>query len=385
MHEPYYNLFEDELRAERGPDGRHVALDVADLAQLDHLSRRQGGCAGVLEPGAVELGVAEAGDQRRHLRAGLAQEGERGDLVRIGVLLRLPRVALVEQVRPPGWHLHPVRKGFNAPGDVPVSPRDVERRSPPPAVPRLRRAFAAATARGWRAPAARSTRRSRPRTAPPGFLHASSRHIASQPSVLQPYRTLPRSRTLTSTTSLGLQTRGEGVRSRGHWATDYTGCWWRAKSVSLPTSGRWGSHGHRGGPAANGRRATEGPHVGLGLGRNLSVGRRHAGARSVRRRSDRTRSNSGRHRCVRHRRCRRHQHHRRRRAPARQLPGVFAPHPIGARRPDPRRGPGHGQFDIDSDQVRAFGAQDEALLEQLAAIVAPACRAARDRLALQAA
>lgn len=38
-----------------------------------------------------------------------------------------------------------------------------------------------------------------------------------------------------------------------------------------------------------------------------------------------------------------------------------------------------GQFDVDSDEVRAFGAEDEALLEEIASLVAPRCAAlARD-------
>jgi L-methionine (R)-S-oxide reductase len=42
------------------------------------------------------------------------------------------------------------------------------------------------------------------------------------------------------------------------------------------------------------------------------------------------------------------------------------------------RGEVVGQFDIDSDQVGAFGPQDEQLLERLAASIAAQCRVARD-------
>ena len=38
-----------------------------------------------------------------------------------------------------------------------------------------------------------------------------------------------------------------------------------------------------------------------------------------------------------------------------------------------------GQFDIDSDQPAAFGPADEALLEELAVMVAPSCRTLSDR------
>jgi L-methionine (R)-S-oxide reductase len=42
------------------------------------------------------------------------------------------------------------------------------------------------------------------------------------------------------------------------------------------------------------------------------------------------------------------------------------------------RGEVVGQFDIDSDQVGAFGPQDEQLLERLAASIGAQCRVARD-------
>ena len=34
-----------------------------------------------------------------------------------------------------------------------------------------------------------------------------------------------------------------------------------------------------------------------------------------------------------------------------------------------------GQFDVDSDEVAAFGAEDEALLEEISELVAPRCAA----------
>jgi L-methionine (R)-S-oxide reductase len=38
------------------------------------------------------------------------------------------------------------------------------------------------------------------------------------------------------------------------------------------------------------------------------------------------------------------------------------------------------QFDVDSDQMGAFGADDEALLEDLAALAGPRCRSLAQRL-----
>lgn len=39
-----------------------------------------------------------------------------------------------------------------------------------------------------------------------------------------------------------------------------------------------------------------------------------------------------------------------------------------------------GQFDVDSDEVGAFGPDDEALLEDLAILAGPRCRALAARL-----
>jgi GAF domain-containing protein len=42
-----------------------------------------------------------------------------------------------------------------------------------------------------------------------------------------------------------------------------------------------------------------------------------------------------------------------------------------------------GQFDVDSDNLAEFNAQDSEFLERLAAVAAPACRALRDQVALE--
>jgi hypothetical protein len=78
------------------PDRGQVTQDVSDLALLDDLRGRHEWGAGVLRCRAIQLLVAQAGDQFGDRRAGLFEPFERGSLVGLGLLLGFASVALVD-------------------------------------------------------------------------------------------------------------------------------------------------------------------------------------------------------------------------------------------------------------------------------------------------
>jgi hypothetical protein len=101
--------------------------DVRDLALFDDLGGGHRRSPWVLGAGAVQLDIAQARDQAGDLYTALAQELDGRSLVRVGVLARVLRVALVEELWMSGGHRSALGESLDALRDARMAARDVVR------------------------------------------------------------------------------------------------------------------------------------------------------------------------------------------------------------------------------------------------------------------